>query len=122
MYTKIIALLFSLSILFTACTLNFVKDDELKALQQKYEGIYICIADIVPGNNDTIKAGTSVRLYLQSGSNSIKVYAYPIDEPREKALGKNILYLFDTDFPESKFMDVVLEKKINQIVKKQGSK
>jgi len=102
----------------TGCALSFVKDDTLKALEKKYEGIYLCLTEMDIGNEDTMKSGTKVRLYFQSGTNSIKVYGYPIESPREQAIGKNIMYLFDTDFPDNKFEESVFDKKLAEHLKK----
>lgn len=107
-----------LATVFSDCTISYIKEDTLKSLQEKYEAVYVCIHDISVGNDEFLKAGTRVRLYFQSGSNSLKVYAYPFETPRERALGKNILYLFDTDFPDNKFMEAVLDKRLNEILKK----
>jgi len=100
------------------CTLNFVKDDVLKQLDKKYEGVYVSIVDIQTGNDDKIPAGTRIRLYFLSAPTSVKVYAYPLDISREKALGQNILYLFESDFPDNQFVEALLDKKLREIVKK----
>jgi type II secretion system-associated lipoprotein len=104
--------------LLAGCTITYLKDDMLKSLEKKYEGVYACIADLSTGNDEIIKAGTKVRLYFQSGSITVKVYAYPFEIRRELAIGKNIIYLFDTDFPDSKFDEAVLDKKIKEVLKK----
>lgn len=107
-----------LTVIFGGCTISFVKQDVLKSLDEKYKGVYVVLGDIPIGNDETLKAGTKVRLYFQSGGNSLKVYAYPFETPRERALGKNILYLFDADFPENKYTEAVLDKRLLEIVKK----
>ena len=106
------------AVFLAGCTLSYVKEDTLKSLEKKYEGIYVCLKDLPTGNDEFMKSGTRVRLYFQSGSNSLKVYAYPFDISREQSIGKNILYLFDTDFPDNKFEEIVLENKLQEIVKK----
>ncbi|MDH4263915.1 MAG: type II secretion system-associated lipoprotein [Spirochaetia bacterium] len=115
---KIIGKIFLSAIFLAGCTLSYVKDDTLKSLEKKYEGVYVCTKDLPIGNDEFVKSGTRVRLYFQSGTNSLKVYAYPFDISREQSIGKNILYLFDTDFPDNKFEEVVLDSKLKEIVKK----
>ncbi|MDH4199838.1 MAG: type II secretion system-associated lipoprotein [Spirochaetia bacterium] len=100
------------------CTISFVKDDELRTLESQYTGIYSVKKDINVTNDNILRAGTRIRLYFLSGTNSIKVYAYDFDEPRENALGKNILYLFESDFPENKFQKEILEKRISELLNK----
>ncbi|RME93673.1 MAG: type II secretion system-associated lipoprotein [Candidatus Hydrogenedentota bacterium] len=104
------------TILMIQCSGRFVKKEELQYLQKKYSGIYVIKKPVDIGNNRKLKPGMRVKLFFQSGSESVKVYAYPANEPREEALGKNILYLFEEDFPKEKYSREVLEKKLNEIV------
>jgi type II secretion system-associated lipoprotein len=101
-----------------SCTLNYIKDDELKSLDKEFEGVYVTVKEIDVGNNNKIPAGTMVRLYFNSTSTSVKVYAYDEKEVREKALGKLILYMFDTDFPDKIFLKELMVKKLFEIVKR----
>ncbi len=69
------------------------------------------------GNNKKARLNQKVRLYFISNSESIKVYAYPHDSPRESAVGDNILYLFEDDFPNEEWDHDLLEKKLAEIIK-----
>jgi len=102
------------------CMKSFIKDSDLMQLEKRYEGVYILIKDTSIGNRRELKAGTKVRLYFTSGKGSVKVYAYSPDEDRETALGDNILYLFESDFPDNVFDDELFEMKLFEVVKKAG--
>jgi len=88
-----------------ACSGRFVKRDELKYLRTQYKGVFISIKDIDIGNNQTLKKGTKIKLYFRSGGESVKVYAYLFGKSRESAEGKNILYLFESDFTKAKLKE-----------------
>jgi len=109
--------LFIISLIAFGCSGRFVKKEKLSSLNEKYSGEYITIKNIDIGNNETMKAGTRIKIYFASGSDSIKVYAYPANQPRENAIGNNILYLFDTDFTKKKFSEEKLEESLKEIIK-----
>lgn len=112
--------IFFLALVFEACSGRFVKREQLNELEQDYQGIYEIVADIDVGNNDyePLPVGSQVRLYFRSGGESVKVYAYPHTQRREEALGKNILYMFEGDFPEEEYDRKLFEEKLNTIVRK----
>ena len=103
---------------FEACSGRFVKRDELDYLHKKYNGTYIISQKIDVGNKDEIKAGTRVKLFFTSNSESVKVYAFKFNVPREQAIGKNILYLFETDFPDEEYDRQLFEKKLAALVRR----
>lgn len=95
-----------------------LQEEELKSLHESYNDTYILLKDTDVGNGLTLKAGTRIKLYFKSGSDSIKVYAYLTNQERESVLGKNILYLFDTDFPESEYNRKFLDAKLEKLMRK----
>jgi len=106
-----------LSALFSfACSGRLVKREELKVLNQKYSKEYLLKEKADIGNNRSMKAGTRVKIFFRSDSDSVKVYAYRFNEPREQALGKNILYLFENDFPDEEYTLKYLEEKIDKLI------
>ena len=100
------------------CSAHFVKKTQLDQLKNEFKGVYLIIKPVSIGNNRKASKGTKVRLYFISDSESIKVYAYPHTQPRESALGKNILHLFEDDFPEEKWDEKLFKKKLFRVVKK----
>lgn len=117
-FGKLLLFFFFCSITITHCTINFVKNNKLKSLEKDYAGVYLLKKDISITPDDTLKAGTRVRLYFFSGSDSIKVYAYEANQRREEAVGKNILYLFETDFPDGKYDDKILAGNLKELLQK----
>ena len=101
-----------------SCSARFVNKIELTQLKEKYNGIYQILKPVDIGNNQKAKTGEKVKLYFMATSESVKVYAYPNKETRETALGHNILYLFEDDFPDIKWSLQFFEEKLKKIVKK----
>ena len=97
------------------CSGRFVKREELKFLHEKYQGDFILKKKVDVGNNETMKAGTKVKVYFRSDSESVKVYAYKANEPREQAMGKNIIYLFETDFPDEEYDRKIFLQKLDAV-------
>jgi len=107
----------SFSFLFTMCSGRFVKRDLLKSLNKKYSSTYVLQKDTDIGNNQKLKAGTKIKLYILSDSTSVKVYAYSYLKARENTLGKNILYLLETDFEKEIFNIKKFEKELKLLIK-----
>ena len=105
-------------LIFGACSARFVNQTELKSLKEKYLGTYVILKAVDIGNNRKAERGSKVKLYFAATSESVKVYAYPHTEPREEAIGNNILYLFEDDFPTEAWDREFFEKKLSEIVKK----
>ncbi|MDH5716253.1 MAG: type II secretion system-associated lipoprotein [Spirochaetia bacterium] len=102
--------------IFSFCSGRFVKREELNYFSEKYAATYVLKKEIDIGNNKTMKAGTQVKLYFISDSSSVKVYAYLPALAREEAVGKNILLLFESDFPDEKYDREFLEKRLEEIL------
>ena len=109
-------LLIGISVSSIMCSGRFVKKDEIQYLEKKYAKEYVTKQKIDIGNNQFMKSGMKVLLFFSSGSESVKVYAYPANQPREEAQGKNILYLFETDFPDEKYKREIFEEKLAALV------
>lgn len=99
-----------------------VKKEELKRLNSKYNAVYTAKKELDIGNNKTIPIGTRLRLFFASKGKTIKVYAYPADALREEALGDNILYLFNTDFPDGEYSAQYLEQQLEEKIASGTSK
>lgn len=107
---------FFLLFVFFSCSGRFVKKEELMELEKKYSGVYVMKQKVDVGNNQSVAQGSRVRLYFRSDSDSIKVYAYPFNQSREMAIGKNILLLFEEDFPKETYDRAFLEEKLKELV------
>ncbi|MCS6985757.1 MAG: type II secretion system-associated lipoprotein [Leptospiraceae bacterium] len=103
-------------LLLLFCSGRFVKKEELLELEKKYSGVYVIKKKIDVGNNETLSEGSRVRLYFRSDSEAIKVYAYPHNQSREMAVGKNILLLFEEDFPDEKYDRSYFEQKLGELI------
>ncbi len=101
-----------------SCSARFVNKVELKKIKERFGGVYQVLEAVDIGNNQVAKIGEKVKLYFISTSESVKVYAYPYADIRESALGNNILYLFEDDFPDTKWDFKFFEEKLKEIVKK----
>ena len=113
-------ILFSAILSFVACSGRFVKKNELVWLKQSYNGQFSLKKEIDIGNNESLPAGSRVRLYFRSSSKDIRVYAYKFNEPRESAIGKNILYLFESDFKDEEYNRKAFLGKLNELIAKVG--
>lgn len=106
------------SLLFVlSCSRDFIKEPEFSAINEKYSGVYIIKEKVDIGNEETMAAGSRVKIYIQTTDESVKVYAYNVKEDREQAVGKNILYLFKTDFPDKKFDAEFFDQELQKILK-----
>lgn len=109
-------------VFFINCNSPMVKKDQIEYLNKKYSGQYITTKTLDVGNNDILPKGSRVKLYFKSHSESIIAYAYRANQPREMVIGKNILFLFETDFPEEEFQMKVFEERLNEIIKSADAK
>lgn len=112
MSVKSALLLFLVSILIIACSGRLVKREQLEEINKKYSMVYNLKADVDIGNGEKLNKGNKVKIYIQSGSETLKVYAYPYNQSREEAFGKNILQMFEEDFTDQKFNRKVFEDKM----------
>lgn len=113
---RIYTLLLVVLLLTTACSSKLVRKEEIQRISKDFEGVYVIKERIDVGNFDNLNKGARVKVFFKTAGDYVSVYAYPYSQPREEAVGKNILQLFDTDFPDKKFSEEVLRQKIAQVV------
>lgn len=116
--------IFSLLIvaLVAACGSKLVRKEEVQRISKDYEGIYVIKERIDVGNFDSLNKGARVRIFFKTAGDYVSVYAYPYSQPREEANGKNILQMFEGDFPDKKFNEELLRKKIADLVEEHKGK
>lgn len=104
------------SLLLFQCNSPMVKKDQLVYLHQKYSGQYVTLKPIDVGNNEVLPTGSLVMLYFKSTSEAIVAYAYRTNQSREMVIGKNILFMFESDFPNSDFKMEIFETRLAEMV------
>lgn len=97
-------------LVFASCS-SFIKKEELPLLREYEKNEYVMKQDIKHGEFVAAK-GQAVKLIVATGSEYIKVYAYPSDKEMLKADRVLILYLFEEDFPDGRFNAKFLEEKL----------
>lgn len=101
-----------LTALLFACSSRLVKKEEIVRISKEYEKVYVLKEKIDVGNFDSLNKGAKVRIFFKTSGDYVSIYAYPYSQPREEAVGKNILQLFESDFPNKKFSEQVLRERI----------
>jgi type II secretion system-associated lipoprotein len=107
---------------FAACSSRLVKKEEIQRISKDYEKVYILKDRVEVGNFDSLGKGAKVRLYFKAAGEYVSVYAYPYSQLREEANGKNILQLFEGDFPDKKFSEEVFRTRIGNLVEEYKGK
>lgn len=115
------ALFFS-GALALACGGKFVRKDEVQRISKDYEGVFVLKDRVDVGNFDTLNKGAKVKLYFKTAGDYVAVQAYPYSQPREEAVGKNILQLFEGDFPDKKFNEQFLRERLALVVEEYKGK
>ena len=105
-----------------ACGSKLVRKEEVQRISKEYEGVYVIKERIDVGNFDTLNKGARVRIFFKTAGDYVSVYAYPYSQPREEANGKNILLLFEGDFPDKKFSEELLKQRIAALVEEYKGK
>lgn len=111
-------LLFVTILAASRCGGKFVRTADVQKISQDYEGVYSLKKKIDTGNYESLNQGAKVKIYFKTAGEYVSVYAYPYSQSREEASGKNILQLFDTDFPDKKFSESLLREKLDAIIEK----
>lgn len=106
------AALIAISILTLQCGSAFIRKADVKDLSKNYEGEYSVRERIDVGNFENLNKGARVKIFFKSTGDYVTVYAYPYSQAREEAVGKNILQLFEQDFPERKFSAQYIEERL----------
>lgn len=109
-------------VLTAACGSRFVKKEEIQRISKDYEGVYVLRQRVETGNFDSLNQGARVKIFFKATGEYVSVYAYPYSQPREEAVGKNILQLFEGDFPDKKFSEAVLRERIAALVEEYKGK
>jgi len=107
---------------FAACSSRLVKKEEIQRISKDYEKVYTLKDRVEVGNFDSLGKGAKVRLYFKTTGEYVSVYAYPYSQLREEASGKNILQLFEGDFPNKKFSEEILRSRIANLVEEYKGK
>lgn len=105
-----------LLLLAPGCSSKFVKKESIQRISKEYEDVYVLRERVETGNFDSLNKGARVKIYFKAAGDYVSVYAYPYSQPREEASGKNILQLFEGDFPDKKFSEEILKKRIADLV------
>lgn len=105
-----------------ACGSKLVRKEEVQRISKDYEGIYVVKDRIDVGNFDSLNKGARVKIFFKTAGDYVSVYAYPYSQPREEANGKNILQMFEGDFPDKKFSEELLRKRIADLVEEHTGK
>lgn len=108
--------------LLVGCGSRLVKKEDIQRISKDYEGVYVLRETVETGNFDSLTKGARVRIFFKATNDYIAVYAYPHTQPREEAVGKNILQLFESDFPNRKFDEQFLRKRLAQLLEEYKGK
>jgi type II secretion system-associated lipoprotein len=119
---------FLIFLLFTYCSGRFVVREKLKELNKKWaeDKIYLLNENVDVGNGEIVKKGTKIKIWIVSDSFSVKVKAYEHTQSREKAIGKNIIFMYEAQFKNEDFerkpFEDALAKLLTDITPKKTSK
>lgn len=112
----------ALATLLVACGSRFVKKEEIQRISKDYEGVYVLRERVETGNFDSLNKGARVKIFFKAAGDYVSVYAYPYSQPREEAVGKNILQLFEGDFPDKKFNEALLRERLAELLEEYRGK
>jgi type II secretion system-associated lipoprotein len=112
----------ALATLLVACGSRFVKKEEIQRISKDYEGVYVLRQRVETGNFDSLNKGARVKIFFKAAGDYVSVYAYPYSQPREEAVGKNILQLFEGDFPDKKFNEALLRERLAELLEEYRGK
>lgn len=119
---RVLSAVLGVAALCAACGSRLVKKEDIQRISKDYEKIYVIKDRVETGNFDSLGKGAKVRIYFKAAGEYISVYAYPHSQLREEASGKNILQLFETDFPDKKFKEEILRERIAALVEEYKGK
>lgn len=91
-YKTVLGLVFGL-IFLEACSTRLVPKEKAREFNQSIsDQIYISKEELKLANNETIKKGTNVKLYIESTPSILKIKCFPATESREFAIGRLAIY------------------------------
>ena len=105
-----------------ACGSRVIRKEEIQRISKDYEGVYVLRNQIDTGNFDSLNKGARVKIFFKAASDYVSVYAYPYSQAREEAVGKNILQLFEGDFPDKKFDEQLLRARLAELLEEYKGK
>ena len=116
--SSFIILLFACSLAEITCSGRFVKREILEDLNTKYakDKVYLLKKDVNIGNGEIMHKGSRVRIWISSDSFSVKVKAYGATDSREKAVGKNIVFMYENQFTNEDFEMPPFEKELKDTI------
>ena len=89
---------------FSACVSPILKEQELRRLNQELEpGVYTVTADLTAdfsqesSKEAIFKKGEKLRLYVEGGTDWIRLKGYRASERREQAVARTLIYLLRED-------------------------
>ncbi|MBE7411327.1 MAG: type II secretion system-associated lipoprotein [Leptospiraceae bacterium] len=87
------------ALFFYSCATHLVKREELVQLNEYYsDKTYYLKENIYIGNDEVIKKGASVKIWVESTPTILKIKCYPSDEDREHVIGKLIIYIVNDEY------------------------
>jgi len=111
-----------LSLLFlTGCTVPFIRPADLKTINETWMNEVFTVkseirtSDLIgkTGRDEVLFGkGARVRVWVEAGSDWVKVKAYPEADNREQARGKLIIYIFKSDLQEGQQVGDLLRQKL----------
>jgi type II secretion system-associated lipoprotein len=101
---------------FLHCGGKFVRKDDVQRISKDYEQVFALKKKIDIGNFDSLNQGAKVKIFFKTAGDYVSVYAYPYSQPREEAVGKNILQMFESDFPNKIFSEQVFRDKLATLI------
>ncbi len=110
--------LFAFSIIFTACSSPWVNPQKQKQLKKEYSHIYTLKKEMRIDENRSLKKGSKVKVFFRHSSKWIKVYAYPANIERLKALPVLALFILKSDKESGVFEQKKFDEQFNDIFQK----
>ncbi len=102
-------------IFFGYCSHRLIKKENLYEFNEYYKDKTYYLKDNVNvGNNETIKKGASVKIWIESTASLLKVKCYPSEEEREYSIGKLIIYLVNEEYKDKTITKEALDKIIEE--------
>ena len=85
--------------LLVACSSRLVPKEKLLEYNEVLLGrVYVLKEDLIISQDESIKKGTKVRVFVESTPSLLKVKCYPVEESREYAVGRMAIYKINDEF------------------------
>ncbi|MCG9874242.1 MAG: type II secretion system-associated lipoprotein [Leptospiraceae bacterium] len=87
--------------LLISCSTRLVPKEKSKEFNDSIsDRIYILKEEIKSANNEILKKGSFVKLYIESTPSLLKVKCIPANESREYAIGRMAIYKINDDYEQ----------------------